>query len=67
MEGILDDNSSLTTFDIGGASLSVDVSCGEAFSNAKSGVNVKIKDATAKSFIEDVFTDSGATGTATIA
>ena len=42
MEGILDDNSSLTTFDISGASLSADVSCGEAFSNNKSGVNVKV-------------------------
>ena len=67
IDQIFKDCSSLTTVDISGASLSTDVSCGEAFSNAKSGVNVKVKDATAKSFIEDVFTDSGATGTATIA
>ena len=61
------DCSSLDIVDISGASLSADVSCGEAFSNAKSGVSVKVKDATAKSFIEGVFTDSEATGTATIA
>ena len=67
IDQIFKDCSSLTTVDISGASLSTDVSCGEAFSNAKSGVNVKVKDATAKSFIEDVFTDSLATGTATIA
>ena len=67
IDQIFKDCSSLTTVDISGASLSADVSCGEAFSNAKSGVNVKVKDETAKSYIENVFTDSGATGTATIA
>ena len=67
IDQIFKDCSSLTTVDISGASLSADVSCGEAFSNAKSGVSVKVKDATAKSFIEDVFTDSEATGTAVIA
>ena len=67
IDQIFKDCSSLTTVDISGASLSADVSCGEAFSNAKSGVSVKVKDATAKSFIEDVFTDSETTGTATIA
>ena len=67
IDQIFKDCSSLTTVDISGASLSTDVSCGEAFSNVKSGVNVKVKDETAKSYIENVFTDSGATGTATIA
>ena len=67
IDQIFKDCSSLDTVDISGISLSTDVSCGEAFSGAKSGVNVKVKDATAKSFIEDVFTDSGITGTAVIA
>ena len=67
IDQIFKDCSSLTTVDISGASLSDSVSCGEVFSGTKSGVAVNVKDETAKKYIEDVFSDNGATGTVTIA